>query len=208
MIASLRGIVAARSPSGVVIDVGGVGYLVQLSLSSLQALPPVGQQAQVEVHTHVREDTLALFGFAVPGEKAIFLHLCEISGIGPRMALTILSGISPQDLVAAVMGENAARLQKISGVGKRLAGRMIVELKDKLAKEGLSFPGSDAASPAPEPAGGVREDLTLALAGLGYSKGEIDAVLRRVLRDGERPVEELLRAALAELNPLKNAGRA
>ena len=161
--------------------------------------------------THVREDTLALFGFVVPGEKPVFKLLCEISGIGPRMALTILSGITPQELVSAVMGENTTRLQKIPGVGKRLAGRMIVELKDKLAKGEAGLPEMPEIPSAPEAASapGVVDDLAMALGALGYSKAEIDRITRKVVADApeEDRVEVLLKAALRELNPLRAGGR-
>ena len=205
MIASLRGKLAVRAPDGVVVDVGGVGYLVLLSLGTYHELPEVGTEITLQIHTYVREDQITLFGFGRPGERTLFLHLLEVSGVGPKMALNALSGMAPSELVAAVLGGNEKALQTISGVGKRTAQRIIVDLKDKLAKADLGFDISTSGVPITPSGGNPHEaDLIQALLSLGYKKSEIDRVLPIAGDDPRQSLPDQIRLALRELAP---AGR-
>ena len=202
MIAYLRGVLANRTPEGVVIDVHGVGYEVLVSFNTYQQLPPTGVEAALDIYTYVREDQLTLFGFGIQGEKRLFLQLITVPGIGPKMGLAILSGISPAELVTAVVAGNTTRLTRISGIGKRLAERIVVDLKDKLKGEvGLTEGAGSkvAARPVVPPDG--REELVQALTVLGYRRTEIDHVLTKLPTDGPQTVEVLLRVALRELKP-------
>jgi len=198
MIACLRGKLQEKGLQSAVVDVGGVGYLVSVSLQTLAALPTEGEQVVLRCHTHVREDALQLFGFAEPEEQQAFELLITVSGIGPKLALTILSGMSVRDLLQAIAGGDHKRLQTIPGVGKKTAERIVVDLKDRCGK-------LEAAAPegAPRP-GGVAE-VVEALANLGYKKNQAERAVERVLkRDGagSMTAEDLLRAALVAVQEL------
>ena len=150
MIARLSGTVLDLRTDRVVLDVGGVGYDLAIPLGTFSALPPVGEKAVLHVHTHVREDALLLFGFATPQEKYVFERLISVSGIGPKVALTVLSGLPLPDLVRAIATQNARVLATIPGVGKKLAERLGLELKEKLAGFGAArAPRVDAERPRP-----------------------------------------------------------
>ena len=138
MIAHLRGQLLTKSPNQALIECGGVGYDVAISVATFTALPPEGSEASLFIHTHVREDALALFGFAELAEKRLFEKLLTISGIGPKLAITVLSGISAERLVGAIRGQDHATLTKIPGIGKKTAERVVLELKDKL--EDMAMP--------------------------------------------------------------------
>ncbi len=132
MIAYLEGRLRHKAPDHVIVDVHGVGYCVHVPLSTFYDLPEVGSPASLHVHTHVREDTLQLFGFGTIAEKDMFLHLIAVNGVGPKLALTILSGIHPDELHRVVLFQDRQRLQKIPGIGKKTADRILLELKDRL----------------------------------------------------------------------------
>ena len=159
MIARLFGRVADKQPNRLIVDVGGVGYDVQVPLSTYYVTPDVGGEMALRIHTHVREDQLALYGFATELELQMFEKLIAVSGIGPKLALAVLSGIEPRDLVGAIQRNDLARLTAIPGVGKKTAERMCVELRDRLPK-------AIDASPA-SPGDALREDLVSALAKIG-----------------------------------------
>lgn len=201
MIAFLRGTVIEKQPQRLVLDVNGVGYEVLVPLSTYFDSADAGSPAPVSlhVHTHVREDALQLFGFASKFELDLFTRLIGISGIGPKLALAVLSGIEPAELVTAVRAQNIARLTSIPGVGKKTAERICLELKDRLPVT-LGAPG-DAAGPAPLSAGDqVRADLLAALATLGYPRPAAERAADTVLRGAEdHTLESALRAALREL---------
>ncbi len=191
MIARLSGTVAEKGEGHAVVDVGGVGYRVHLSQASLARLPPPGERVALRTYTHVREDTLELFGFATEEEEAVFRELIGVKNVGPRAAQNILSGIEARDLAAAVAQADVARLTRVPGVGKKTAERLVVELKDKL----LAL--ARAAAPAPRPAGSVEEQLQQALVGLGYRPQQAEgaaAALRE--RMAGRGLDDLLREAL------------
>jgi Holliday junction DNA helicase RuvA len=196
VIGSLRGQLLRKAPQEVLVDVGGVGYRVHVPVSTFYRLGDAGSEVRLLTHTHVREDALALFGFATEAEQALFERLIAVAGVGPRVALSILSGIEADELVDALRRQDLARLTRIPGVGRKTAERLVVELKDKVA--GL-VPAAPAA--APEPAGGLKADLVSALANLGYSRPEAEKAVQRALaQDGEGRFEDLLRRTLHDLS--------
>jgi len=196
VIAQLRGRLLRKQPQEAVVEVGGVGYRVAIPLSTFYRLGETGCEVTLLTHTHVREDALALFGFLTAAEQALFERLILVSGVGPRLALSILSGIEAPELVAALQSGDVVRLTRIPGVGKKTAERLVVELKDKvkglLAQEELPA----AASPA-----SAQEDLVSALVHLGYSRSEAERGVERALREGgEGRFEDLLRRSLHVLS--------
>jgi Holliday junction DNA helicase RuvA len=196
VIAHLAGTVLEKHVQRLVVDVGGVGYDVLVPLSTFYAVGEPGARVALRVHTHVREDALQLFGFVTALELSLFQRLISVSGIGPKVALAVLSGIEPAELVRAVRGSDVARLTRIPGVGKKTSERIVVELKDRLPK--LEEPAvSDA---APE-AGDVRDNLLSALTNLGYQRASLEKTVDAVLRKIEtREFEPLLREVLKSLS--------
>ena len=186
MIAHLRGKLAEKDTSRVVIDVNGVGYEVFVPLTTLSALPDRGAEVSIDIHTHVREDLIALYGFSTRRERSIFEKLMAISGIGPKLAVTILSGGSVEDLVGAIKRSDLPRLTAIPGVGRKTAERIILELKDKLQEFAES-----AAKP------GVEADVLLALENLGYNRGLAESALGRAANgDRDAAFDVLFKRAL------------
>jgi Holliday junction DNA helicase RuvA len=196
VIALLRGRLARKDTQEVVVDVAGVGYRVAIPLSTFYRLGEIGAEVTLLTHTHVREDTLALFGFLTPAEQALFERLIAVSGVGPKLAVSILSGIEAPDLVSALKASDVARLTRIPGVGKKTAERLVLELKDKM--KGLEAAAQDT-PPAAQPSS-AREDLVSALVHLGYSRPEAERGVDRALKDGEGRFEELLRRSLRILS--------
>ena len=198
MIASLRGRLAAKEPNRIIVDVGGVGYDVAVPLSTYYTLGDAGSDVSLRVHTHVREDTLALYGFSTALELQIFERLIGISGIGPRLALAVLSGIEAADLARAVQAGDVGRLTAIPGIGRKTAERIGLELKDKLPK-GL-IEEAAAGAGAGDRGGELRQDLLSALLNLGYhrplAEKAVDAALSRT---GSAAFETVLKQALREL---------
>ena len=197
MIAFLRGRVLEKQPNRVIVEVAGVGYDVAVPLSTFYVAGDPGAEIVLRVHTHVREDQLALFGFATPLELTVFERLIAISGIGPKLALAVLSGLEPRDLVTAIQRGDVSRLTSIPGVGKKTAERIVLELRERLPKA-LESSGT---VPAPTPGDRLRDDLLSALTNLGYHRQAIDKVLDRHFSDtGDRTFEDLLRSSLKELS--------
>lgn len=197
MIAHLAGRLADRQPNRLVIDVHGVGYELFVPLSTFYRLPDAGAEVALRVHTHVREDAIQLFGFLTTLEQDIFERLIAVSGIGPRLALAVLSGIEPRDLVRAVEAGDIVRLTAIPGIGRKTAERISLELKDRLPA--LAASGPDLA-PSAEPEALLRHDLLSALANLGYQRHVAEKALDVVLtRDGAATFEHRLKQALREL---------
>lgn len=194
MIAKVRGTLDQKAPGEVVVDVNGVGYQLFTPLSVFYRLPEVGQPVSLLVYTHVREDAIQLFAFFDPAEKQAFTLLTGVSGIGPRLALNILSGLAAGELLAALRDADVARLVSIPGIGKRMADRMIVELRDKIA----GLPQSAPESPAVDP--GVRGDAVSALVNLGYRRADADRVVRRLLDKNAADLETVLKEALRQLS--------
>lgn len=192
MIAYLRGMVREKSVDSVIVEVHGVGYRVSVSLTTLADLPPEGATAELRIHTHVREDALQLFGFATSDEEQLFRHLTTVSGVGPKLALTILSGMQPSELATALAQGEVARLTKISGVGKKTAERMVVELADKLKVSNLL-----SRQPAKAQRG---DDLVSALLNLGYRQADAEraaGLAREQAPDAD--IGDLVRASLQML---------
>lgn len=190
MIGFLRGILLHKSPQDLLLDVGGVGYRVLVPISTFCRLGDQGTQAQLLIHTHVREDQLVLYGFATPAELELFEKLIGVSGVGPKVALGVLSGIEVEDLIQAIRGNDVARLTRVPGVGKKTAERLILELKDKIS--GLHGGAAEPQAPSPK-----RTDLLSALANLGYSSAEADRAATEVLRlHPDASLGDLLRDAL------------
>ena len=199
MIAHLRGTLLDSSYTECVVDVGGVGYEVAIPLSTFDRLPRVGEAVELHILTQVREDAITLFGFSTPEEKKLFSALIQVSGIGGKLALNILSGMSVATFCDAVANRDVKALSRISGIGKRTAERMVLELHDKL--EGFGFaPGSGEM-----PAGNLDSinDAALALEQLGFKKDAIRKTLQTLaseMDEKDQTTENLLRAALAKLN--------
>lgn len=198
MIAFLRGRVLEKHPNRLIVDVGGVGYDLAVPLSTYYTAGEPGAEIALRVHTHVREDQLALFGFATPLELAVFERLIGVSGIGPKLALAVLSGIEPRELVGAIERGDIVRLTRIPGVGKKTAERICVELRDRLPRDLQGVVGE----PGPSSAGDARRDnLASALGNLGYDRRAVDKALDVVLKDNaDASFEQHLRAALKTLS--------
>ncbi len=199
MIASLTGRLASKHPGGVVIDVQGVGYDVLIPLSTYYQLPDSNQTVTLVIHTHVREDAIQLFGFLTPREKDAFLMLLGVSGIGPKLALSVISSLSVDDLAAAIRNDDHKTLSSVPGIGKKSAGRLALELKDKVDKLGVAADHRTAR--AAEPSNKLMDDALSALVNLGYKAGDVKDVIKQVLagRNGDTPLQDLIRAALKEL---------
>jgi holliday junction DNA helicase RuvA len=192
VIAHLRGRVLRKSPQEVVVDVDGIGYKVAIPVSTFYRLGEEGTEVSLRVHTHVREDALALFGFLTAHEQDLFERLIQVAGVGPKLAVNILSGIEAAELAAALRTSDVARLTRIPGVGKKTAERLVVDLKDKMPP--VLTPAQEAETLPPAT---PKEDLLSALAHLGYSRGEAERGVDRALReDGDGRFEDLLRRAL------------
>ncbi len=177
MIGRLTGRLASKAPDQVLLDVAGVGYLLHIPLSTFYELPAQESPASLWVHTHVREDALALYGFLTERERSLFLLLLGVTGIGPRVALTVLSGIPPAELVDALQKQDVRRLVAVPGVGKKTAERMVLELADKVA----SLPGE---VPGKAPAAVAADDVISALVNLGYRKAEAERAVDTTARAG------------------------
>jgi Holliday junction DNA helicase RuvA len=196
MIARLRGTLVDKAPSRIVVDVGGVGYDVQVPLSTFYPLGEAGAEVVLRVHTHVREDTIALYGFASPLEHDLFERLIGISGVGPKLALAVLSGIEPAELIRAVRTQDVARLVKIPGVGKKTAERIGLELKDRLPAP----PEAARGAPAVPAEDQLRSDLLSALLNLQYQRAPAEKALDEALAASPGGTfEQLLRAVLKGL---------
>ena len=186
MIAHLRGKLAQKDPARVIVDVNGVGYEVFVPLTTFSVLPDTGAEVSIDVHTHVREDLIALYGFSTRRERAIFEKLMTISGIGPKLAVTILSGGSVEDLVTAIKRSDLARLTAIPGVGKKTAERIVLELKDKLQ----DFAEAPAKS-------SIEMDVLSALENLGYNRAMAEAAMARATNgESSAPFDVLFKRSL------------
>ena len=196
MIARLKGTIVEKSPNRVVVDVAGVGYDVIVPLSTFYGLGESGASVSLRVHTHVREDVIALYGFATPVEQDLFERLIAVNGIGPKLALAVLSGIEPADLIRAVRTSDVARLTKIPGVGKKTAERIGLELKDRLP---ASLQRADAPTAAPTD-DDRRSDLISALLNLGYHRQTAEKAIDKVLKAApDLAFEEAVRRVLREM---------
>ena len=196
MIAHIRGQLLYKIPNYVVVDCGGVGYELWISVTTFTELGEVGGEVRLHVHTHVREDALQLFGFHEVTEKRLFEKLLTISGIGPKLAITVLSGITAGRLVAAIRGGDHATLTKIPGIGKKTAERVVLELKDKLEDLAGTAPASASATPS---LGATAEDVLSALVNLGYPRPVAQKAVETAAKDAavSGDFEKLFRAAMS-----------
>lgn len=190
MIASLRGILTSKKPEGITIDVNGVGYQVSVPLSMLSSLPDINKEVFVYVHTHVKEDAIALYGFSTEEQRHLFLSLIAISGIGPKLALSLLSSLSPQSFYEAIQRQDIGLLSKVPGLGKKTAQRIILELKSKLP----------ALVPADTPQDSLYEDTLSALINLGYKRAVAQSALDKAYKSGIRDLEGLLKETFKYLS--------
>jgi Holliday junction DNA helicase RuvA len=197
MIGQLRGRLEDKRPNQVVVDVGGVGYLVQIPLSTFAALGELHAEVTLLIHTHVREDALSLYGFLTSREKQFFEMLISASGVGPALAMRILSGISVEELVPAIRTGDVARLTRVPGVGKKTAERIVVELRDKMmaVEEGAAQPVTRA---------GLEGDVVSALVNLGYDTRAAEKAAQEARRAGAANFEAMLRSALQALSASKS----
>ena len=193
MIAHLRGRLISKHPNQAIVEAAGVGYDVTITVPTFSDLPALGAEVALHIHTHVREDAIALFGFLRADEKQLFEKLITVSGIGPKLAITILSGMATADMVGAIRGNDFARLTRIPGIGKKTAERMCVELRDKLD----AFGAPQAAAPV----SAIEEDVISALTNLGYQRAVAEkCVERAVASAGRENFDAIFRAALGALS--------
>jgi Holliday junction DNA helicase RuvA len=195
MIAHLRGRLLVKHPNQAIVEAGGVGYDVTISVPTFSDLPGAGSEVALHIHTHVREDQLALYGFLRIAEKHLFEKLLTVSGIGPKLAITILSGMAADEMVGAIRGNDVARLTRIPGIGRKTAERMVLELRDKLS---TPAPGQEVAAPATTP---IEEDVLSALLNLGYQRAAAEKTLAAANKAGKASsFEQLFREALGQLS--------
>jgi Holliday junction DNA helicase RuvA len=199
MIAALTGRLAHKAPSHVTLDVHGVGYEVFIPLSTFYALPEINESASLSVHTHLREDAIQLYGFVTVLEKDSFILLTSISGIGPKLALSVLSALNVPDLVSAILAGDVEKLSSVPGIGKKTAARIALELKDKV--ERLRVTPGPIPQAASGPLGRLQDDALSALVNLGYKAADVkEAITRAVqVRPEPIPLTELIREVLKDL---------
>jgi Holliday junction DNA helicase RuvA len=195
MIAHLRGKLLAKHPNQAIVETAGVGYDVTISVPTFSDLPAIGAEVALYIHTHVREDLIALYGFLRPSEKLLFEKLITVSGIGPKLAITILSGMAADEMVGAIRGNDVARLTRIPGIGKKTAERMVLELRDKLPEAG------PATTPAVPAMNATEEDVLSALVNLGYQRVAAEKALAGATKNGAaKSFDQMFRLTLSQLS--------
>jgi holliday junction DNA helicase RuvA len=195
MIAYLRGKLLSKHPNQAVLETAGVGYEVNISVPTFSELPVIGSEIALHIHTHVREDAIALYGFLRSAEKRLFEKLITVSGIGPKLAVTILSGMAADEMIRAIRVNDLARLTRIPGIGKKTAERMVLELRDKLPE------AAGGSTPATPPMSGIEEDVLSALINLGYQQAAAEKALTAGAKNGTvNSFDALFRHALAALS--------
>jgi Holliday junction DNA helicase RuvA len=201
MIAHLSGTLLVKQTNTVIVDVGGIGYEVTIPLSTFYDLEDTGSGVQLRIYTHVREDALQLYGFKTARERELFLRLISVSGIGPKLGITMLSGMSADEMIASIRTNNLARLTSIPGVGKKTAERLVIELRDKIAA--LSSPALEeefatrTGTGTPESEDAMRDDALSALVNLGYQKAAAEKAVTAAMQEGgDLSVEVILRRSL------------
>jgi holliday junction DNA helicase RuvA len=195
MIAHLRGKLLAKHPNQAIVETAGVGYDVTISVPTFSDLPAAGAEVALHIHTHVREDVIALYGFLRSSEKTLFEKLITVSGIGPKLAITILSGMAADEMVGAIRGNDVTRLTRIPGIGKKTAERMVLELRDKLPET------VSAAAPAVTAMSATEEDVLSALVNLGYQRAAAEKALTVATKNGKGgSFDTMFREAMAALS--------
>jgi len=204
MIAHLSGTLLSKHATSVILDVGGVGYEVNIPLSTFYDLGDIGALVQLRIYTHVREDALQLFGFKTARERELFLRIISVSGIGPKLGITLMSGMSADEMIESIRTNNLARLTLIPGIGRKTAERLVIELREKMAALASGAVEDDGqkvqTGPAPTSEDGVRSDALSALLNLGYQRGPAEKAIDTVMRETpELSVETVLRSSLRKL---------
>ena len=195
MIGSLHGTVAEKRPNRILVDVNGVGYAVQVPLSTYVELGPLRSEVSLLIHTHVREDALTLYGFLTTKEKLLFEQLLKVTGIGPNLAITLLSGLAVDELVPAIRRNDLVRLTAIPGIGRKTAERIVVELRDKVAHLETGIAAAPAVS-----GGAFEADVASALLNLGYPQAAVEKAVAEAAREAsEKSFDAVLREALQRL---------
>jgi Holliday junction DNA helicase RuvA len=203
LIAQLSGKLIHKQPNTIIIDIGGVGYEVTIPLSTFYGLGEVGSEAALKIHTHVREDLIQLFGFLTTLEKELFLRLTSVSGIGPKLAITMLSGLPAAELIPAIKNNDLVRLTSIPGVGRKTAERVVVELRDRIAALSLEEMASAAAAQGAQAGADsmIRDDTVAALMQLGYQRAQAERAVDTALREeGDRTIQAVLKRSLKRLS--------
>jgi holliday junction DNA helicase RuvA len=193
MIAHIRGRLLAKHPNQAIVETGGVGYDITISVPTFSDLPAAGGEVSLHIHTHVREDAIALYGFLHPAEKQLFEKLISVSGIGPKLAITILSGMAADEMATAIRGNDLARLTRIPGIGRKTAERLVLELRDKLP------PTRAGEVPTAAVMNAVEEDVISALMNLGYQRAPAEKALALAPKNGAS-FESMFRDALGILS--------
>jgi Holliday junction DNA helicase RuvA len=200
LIAQLTGKLAFKQPNSAIIDVHGVGYEVTIPVTTFYVLGEIGSDVSLKIHTHVREDALLLYGFTTTRDKELFLKLTSVSGIGPKVAITMLSGMAAAELITAITKNDLGRLTAIPGVGRKTAERVVVELRDKLGKIALEE-GEMAFTPETASEAAIQEDTVAALVSLGYPKPVAEKAVQTALReDGGHTIQAVLKRSLKRLS--------
>lgn len=200
MIAHISGKLIHKQPNAVIVDVGGVGYELTVPLSTFYDLDELGTDVALRVHTHVREDALQLYGFRTDREKQLFLAVTSVSGIGPKLGITLLSGLSADELIRAIRDNNLAKLVAVPGVGKKTAERLVVELRDKMTKLAASTQAEPVTSDYVPVANAMSEDILSALVNLGYQKAAAERAVANVFKENaDASFEIALKQALRSL---------
>jgi len=194
MIAHLRGKLLAKHPNQAIVETGGVGYEVAISVPTFSDLPAPGSEVALHIHTHVREDQISLYGFMRPAEKTLFEKLLTVSGIGPKLAITILSGMAADEMTGAIRSNDVAKLTRIPGIGKKTAERMVLELRDKLPQGETELAAAFAMNP-------VEEDVLSAMVNLGYQRPLAEKALMVAAKNGgNKSFEVMFRETLTVLS--------
>jgi Holliday junction DNA helicase RuvA len=200
VIAYLSGKLLEKNANAVIVDVGGVGYDVSIPLSTFYELGDIGSDVQLRIYTHVREDAIQLFGFKTDRERQLYLRLISVQGVGAKSGITMLSGMSADEMIAAIRSNNLAKLTSIPGVGRKTAERVVIELRDKVNELDHGTPAADRVTGTPLPADEVFEDALSALINLGYQRTLAEKALNQAAEEGAEPsVQKLLRRALQVL---------
>lgn len=204
MIAHLSGTLLSKQANTVIVDVSGVGYEVTIPLSTFYDLEEPGSNVQLRIYTHVREDALQLFGFKTARERELFVRLISVSGVGPKLGITLLSGMSADEMIASIRTNNLARLTLIPGIGRKTAERLVIELRDKVASlssaELEEELGAKSGAPSAMSEDAIRSDALSALLNLGYQRGSAEKAINSAMDEGENlTVESILRSSLRKL---------
>ena len=202
MIAFLSGKLLEKTANSVIVDVAGVGYEVLIPLSTFYEIGDVGSEIQLRIYTHVREDAIQLFGFKTNRERDLYLKLISVQGVGAKSGITMLSGMSADEIIDAIRKDNLTKLTAIPGVGRKTAERLVVELRDKVGEIAMAATAGDASTSTPEATGGddAFDDALSALLNLGYQRNAAEKAVQQVRRDGvEANVQKILRASLQKL---------